>query len=53
MVGKKTGLALDTGLKVILCVGELLAEREANQTQEVIASQLKPCLGTYIYMRCQ
>jgi triosephosphate isomerase len=44
MVGKKTGLALDTGLKVILCVGELLAEREANQTQEVIASQLKPCL---------
>jgi triosephosphate isomerase len=49
LVAKKVGAALDNGLKVILCVGELLAEREANHTQEVIVNQLKPCLGMYHY----
>jgi triosephosphate isomerase len=28
------------GLKVILCVGELLAERESNQTESVLARQM-------------
>jgi len=32
---------LDNGLRVILCIGETLEQREANQTLEVIATQLK------------
>ena len=32
---------MDNGLKVILCIGETLEQREANQTLEVIATQLK------------
>jgi len=41
VVAQKTRNALDNGLKVILCIGETLEQREANQTLEVIASQLK------------
>ncbi|KAI0683270.1 Triosephosphate isomerase [Cytidiella melzeri] len=41
-VAQKTRVALDTGLSVILCVGETLSEREANQTAEVVQAQLKP-----------
>ena len=33
--------ALDAGLKVMACVGETLAEREANRTQEVVEGQLR------------
>ncbi|KAJ3079401.1 triosephosphate isomerase [Quaeritorhiza haematococci] len=40
-VGKKTLNATKAGLKVILCVGEKLEEREANKTTEVIFRQLK------------
>jgi len=40
LVGKKVGLALSTGLRVIACVGEQLADREANRTFDVIAPQL-------------
>ena len=36
-----TQVALDTGLSVILCVGESLAEREANATLAVVTRQLK------------
>jgi len=39
-VGKKVSLALATGLQVIACVGEQLAEREANHTFDVVLSQL-------------
>lgn len=39
-VGKKTAHALECGLKVILCVGETLAQREANITLNVITDQL-------------
>ena len=37
---KKARQALDTGLDMILCVGELLEEREAGQTEEVVCRQL-------------
>ena len=39
-IADKTAYALSKGLSVILCCGETLAEREANQTFAVVASQL-------------
>ena len=40
-VYKRTKAALAAGLKPIVCVGELLWERECNITEEVIARQIK------------
>ena len=40
-VNKRTKAALAAGLKPIVCVGELLWERECNITEEVIARQIK------------
>ena len=40
-VNKRTKAALASGLKPIVCVGELLWERECNITEEVIARQIK------------
>ena len=41
LVARKFAAALAHGLKPILCVGELLAEREADRTQEVVGRQLE------------
>jgi len=41
IVAGKTRAALDAGLRVILCVGETLAEREAGRTQQVVEEQLQ------------
>ncbi|AQQ09904.1 Bifunctional PGK/TIM [Sedimentisphaera cyanobacteriorum] len=35
LINKKTKAALEAGLKPILCIGELLEEREADKTSEV------------------
>lgn len=43
-VNKRTKAALEAGLKVILCVGELLAEREQNITEEIVGLQTKIAL---------
>ena len=40
-VNKRTKAALAAGLKPIVCVGELLWERECNITNEVVARQIK------------
>ncbi|MGN0667352.1 MAG: triose-phosphate isomerase [Huintestinicola sp.] len=40
-VNLRTKAALAAGLKPIVCVGELLSEREANITEEVISRQIK------------
>lgn len=40
MLNKKAKAALAAGLRVIFCVGELLAEREAGQTEAVLDRQL-------------
>lgn len=40
-IGKKEAYALSQNLKVIGCVGELLEEREAGRTFEVVFAQLK------------
>jgi triosephosphate isomerase len=39
-INRKVQAALATGLQVILCVGETLEEREANKTEEVLATQV-------------
>ena len=40
-VNKRTKAALAAGLKPIVCVGELVWERECNITNEVVARQIK------------
>ncbi|QDU79837.1 Triosephosphate isomerase [Polystyrenella longa] len=40
-INKKTVAALEKGLGVILCVGELLEERQANKTNEVLQTQME------------
>ena len=44
-VNKRTRAALDEGLTVILCCGELLNEREQGIMEEVVGKQLKVALG--------
>ena len=44
---EKTKLALAAGLKVILCVGENLEEREAGKHFDVCASQIKNVLYNF------
>jgi triosephosphate isomerase len=44
-VNKRVRAALDAGLKVILCVGELLEQREEGITQEICSLQTKIALG--------
>ncbi len=44
-INKKTVAALAAGLKPIVCVGELLEEREAGNTAEVIRSQFEGSLA--------
>ncbi len=45
LVNKKVQVALDFGLKPILCVGERLEENEAGKTEQVITRQLKGSLA--------
>ncbi len=40
-IAKKFNLAIKSGLTPILCVGETLAEREANQTHAILQTQLE------------
>ena len=44
-VNKKTVAALTAGLRPIVCVGELLEQREAGQTAQVIRSQFAGSLA--------
>jgi len=41
LINKKVTASIGGGLLPILCVGELLAEREASQTNEVVVRQLE------------
>jgi triosephosphate isomerase len=40
VINKKVKKALDAGIEVILCVGELLEEREAGNTESVVETQM-------------
>ena len=45
VVNSKTKKALASGLKAIVCVGELLEQREAGETQAVLESQMTGSLA--------
>jgi triosephosphate isomerase len=45
LVGAKLRAALEAGLDGILCVGELLTERDAGQTEKVVQRQLQAGLA--------
>ncbi|CAB3225921.1 unnamed protein product [Arctia plantaginis] len=48
LVAEKVAHALESGLKVIACIGETLEEREAGKTEEVVFRQIKalvPAIG--------
>ena len=40
VINRKVKTALAAGLKVVLCVGELLSDREAGQTEQVLDTQM-------------
>lgn len=44
-VNARIRAALDAGLKVILCVGEVLEQREQGITEEIVSMQTKVALG--------
>lgn len=44
MINRKVKLALRTGLKVILCIGETKEERDSGHTDSVLKGQLDACL---------
>jgi triosephosphate isomerase len=46
LINKKVLAALGGGLLPILCVGELLEERDASQTEQVVAEQIKSGLAS-------
>ncbi|CAH1647694.1 unnamed protein product [Spodoptera littoralis] len=49
LVAEKVAHALESGLKVIACIGETLEEREAGKTEEVVFRQTKallPAIGS-------
>jgi len=43
-INRKVGAAIAHGLTPIVCVGETLAERQANDTDSVVSGQLMICL---------
>jgi len=45
LINKKVSACISGGLLPILCVGELLEEREAEQTSEVVSRQIKAGLA--------
>ncbi len=44
LINKKIKTALKNNLKIILCIGETLEQRQGNETMRIIESQLKNCL---------
>lgn len=45
LINKKVAAAIDGGLLPIFCVGELLEERKANKTNQVVSEQVKKGLA--------
>jgi triosephosphate isomerase len=44
LIGRKLDRAVDAGLRPILCVGEVLADREAGRETEIVGGQLRGAL---------
>lgn len=40
IINRKVKAALEKGIRVVLCVGELLSERQSNQTEAVLDTQM-------------
>jgi triosephosphate isomerase len=47
LINKKTTAAVIAGLRVVFCIGELLSEREAGQTEAVLDRQLTAGLANF------
>lgn len=45
LIAEKTKVALANGVKVILCIGELLEERESGKTMDVCKAQLQAVIN--------
>ena len=41
IVGKKTKVAIDAGMSVIACIGEMLPDREAGRVMDICSAQLR------------
>ena len=48
LVAEKVQFALSSQVKVIVCVGELLPEREAGKTEEVVSRQIAAVAGRFV-----
>ena len=46
-VNKKARAALDATIKPIVCIGETLAQRDANQVEQVLETQIKGSLAGF------
>ena len=46
-IQRKALACLAQGLRPIICIGETLAQREANRTLQVIEQQLRDCVGGF------
>lgn len=44
MIAEKVKVALSSGMRVILCIGESEAQREASETNQIVEAQLEKCL---------
>ncbi|MHC5083186.1 MAG: triose-phosphate isomerase [Planctomycetota bacterium] len=53
LINKKVHATIDSGLLPIFCVGELLEEREAGKTNDVVADQVKKGLAGLCAERVQ
>jgi len=49
-IGQKVVFGLNSGLNMILCIGETIAERQAGKVEEVLARQLKMGLADALSM---
>jgi len=46
LLHEKLAIACESGLEPVLCVGELLAQRDDGRAQAVVEAQLRGCFGT-------
>ncbi len=53
LINKKIAAAIDSGLLPIFCVGELLEERQAEKTNDIVADQIKKGLAGLCKERVQ
>jgi triosephosphate isomerase len=44
IINRKLQMLLATGIKPVFCIGETLEQREADETMEVVITQLESCL---------